>query len=93
MFIPNYPNFTVVEFDGLVYEEIKLNGDQIDNLFIEDLQLKYLPDDLFLFIPNLKWVDLRYVWRMLGLLSVAFCFGKKLKENNDGISHHFYIYI
>ena len=64
MFIPNYPNFTVVEFDGLVFEEIKLNGDQIDNLFIEDLQLKYLPDDLFLFIPNLKWLDLRYVWRM-----------------------------
>ena len=64
MFIPNYPNFTVVEFDGLVFEEIKLRGDQIDNLFIEDLQLKYLPDDLFLFIPNLKWLDLRYVWRM-----------------------------
>ena len=61
MFIPNYPNFTVVEFDGQVFEEIKLYGDQIDNLFIEDLQLKYLPDDLFLFIPNLKWLDLRYV--------------------------------
>ena len=52
MFIPNYPNFTVVEFDGLVFEEIKLYGDQIDNLFIEDLQLKYLPDDLFLFLPK-----------------------------------------
>ena len=63
MFIPNYPNFTVVEFDGLVYEEVKLYGDKIVNLFIEDLQLKYLPDDLFLFIPNLKWLDLRYVLR------------------------------
>ena len=61
MFIPNYPNFTVVEFDGLVYEEVKLYGDKIVNLFIEDLQLKYLPDDLFLFIPNLRWLDLRYV--------------------------------
>ena len=76
MFIPNYPNFTVVEFDGQVFEEIKLYGDQIDNLFIEDLQLKYLPDDLFLFIPNLKWLDLRYVGRMLWLCHSVLLLGK-----------------
>ena len=61
MFISKYPNFTVVEFDRMVYEEIKLCGKEITNLYIEDLQLKYLPDDIFLFMPNLKWLDLRYV--------------------------------
>ena len=61
MFIPKYPNFIVVEFDTLVFNEIKNYGNKIANLYIEDIQLKYLPDDLFLFMPNLKWLDLRYV--------------------------------
>ena len=49
MFISKYPNFTVVEFDRMVYEEIKLCGKEISNLYIEDLQLKYLPDVIFRF--------------------------------------------
>ena len=48
MFIPKYPNFIVVEFDRLVYEEIKRYGNQIDNLYIEACMYILLSVELYL---------------------------------------------
>ena len=42
-----------------VFNDIKKQGPKIEGLYLESCKLKSLPDDIFEYLPSLKWLDLR----------------------------------
>ena len=46
-----------------VLNEIRDNGYLVEYLYMENCSLRYLPYYVFDFLPNLKWLDLRLIYK------------------------------